>query len=90
MSRHSFTADVQFDGVLLDSATVAYGYDRICGYFIQLFEADDQDVPVYDADSTFDGLSGPKMLDAFEEMGVYDRISEEFKTAMALDLPIPE
>jgi len=89
MSRHEIIADVMVNDVLLRSADVSYGFDHVCGYFIQVFSADNPDVPVFDEDSAFSSLTGSKMLDAFEEMGIYDHVSEEHKTAMALDLPIP-
>ena len=40
----------------VESGTIAYGFDHAVGYFFQVL--DEQDEPMIDADSTFDGLSG--------------------------------
>ena len=90
MSRHSVVADVKIHGVLLNSVSVAYGFDHACGYFIQAVDPNDPDKLVYNEDSMFTGLTGGGMLDAFEEMGIYDRIPQHHKRAAALDLPIVE
>lgn len=58
---------------------VAYGYDRVCGYFYQEFDIKDDCIA--DLDSTFHNLTGVKLAELTEGY-----IPEEFRNRMMLDL----
>lgn len=45
---------------IVGSTKIAYGWDRACGVFVQVFDLDDPDGdenPVVDVDTLFDGLT---------------------------------
>lgn len=65
---------------------VAYGFDRVTGYFFQVFGEDKEgeEVLLVDECSTFTGMSKGRMVELMEEYGV----GEEHKHLVALDLPI--
>ena len=86
MSRYEMVATVRVAGVQLDRASVAYGLDHICGYFIQVFSPDDPDEIVLNVDSLFTGLTDAQMLEWFHKIGIYDRIPQRHMSEMALDL----
>lgn len=49
---------------------VAYGHDRYCGYFLQVFDNDkDVEDPVIDIDSLFDFLTGPELVEELDKIG---------------------
>ena len=41
--------------------TIAYGFDHMCGYFYQLFDAEDE--LLEESDSLFDNLTGPRLAE---------------------------
>ena len=45
--------------------SVAYGYDRVCGYFYQEF--DEEDDCIVDLDSMFNKLTGVKLAERLED-----------------------
>ena len=67
--------------------TVAYGYDHVTGYFLQVFDVvdkDEEDYLLLDECSTFTKMSNGKMI---ELMDVY-KLPESHIEDVAMDLPI--
>ena len=64
------------------TAAVAYGFDRVTGYFFQVF--DEKGELLIDECSTFTRMSRGRMYELMEEYGV----GEEHKHLVLLDLPI--
>lgn len=82
MSRYIGTLDEVT--VKLIEKRVVYGYDRmVCGYFIQVFNAEDE--CVVDKDSFFHGLTGVQLREMLVGEGVV--IPEAHEQAMMLDMP---
>ena len=48
--------------------SVTYGFDHACGYFLQVFDNNvNNDEPIIDVDSLFDGLSGIHLMERLKE-----------------------
>ena len=75
---------------LENGKTVAYGFDNVTGYFLQVFDVEDEVNPddepylIIDECSTFTKMSNGKML---ELMSLYE-LPESHIEAVAMDLPI--
>lgn len=78
MSRHSY---------LTQGKQVAYGFDHVFGYFIQVFDeaSEDPEIPIIDADSVTH--SRGELIDLFEAYKVFERNPEHMEM-ICLDLPI--
>ncbi|MBY8999055.1 MAG: hypothetical protein KGD60_15115 [Candidatus Thorarchaeota archaeon] len=89
MSRYTITADVIVASKRIFNATVSYGFDHACGYFIQVFDPVDPDSLILDKDSFFDGMNKTGMLETFIAMEIKEMIPDTHIEAITLDLPIP-
>ena len=71
--------------VLVDGGTrtYVYGFDSACGYFIQVYNDQDED-PEVDLDSRFNGLSGIGLAEWLEGI---DGVLESHLERMVFDLP---
>lgn len=65
------------------NGTVEYGFDHACGYFIQVFDGEDE--CVVDMDSKFNGLSGSALAGKLQALHI--RIPEEHVLSMMMDMP---
>ena len=83
----NFTQLARYSKTLDNGKTVAYGYDHVTGYFLQVFDVVDKDGEDYlllDECSTFTKMSNGKMI---ELMDVY-KLPESHIEDVAMDLPI--
>ncbi len=87
MSRHTKQLPRKENEIFVVS--IAYGFDKVTGYFFQLYDENDsskkeQDYLVLDECSTFTGMSNGRML---ELMDKYEADKENIEK-VALDMPI--
>ena len=53
-----------------DGSAVSYGYDHVCGYFYMEFAPENDDWPVVDVDTMFDGLTGVQLAERIKGIAV--------------------
>ena len=78
MSRHIKLID--------DNKAIAYGHDRVTGYFFQLFDEEDnnaEDQLILDECSMFSGMSNARMIELMKEHDV----PQEHIDKVVLDVP---